>query len=604
MRRVKDKIEGSITNADYATSAGSASKATSADSATKATTADKLGTSAGSTTQPVYFKDGKPTVIGYTIAKSVPPDAKFTDTNTTYSNMGGASTSSAGKAGLVPAPAAGAANRYLRSDGTWQVPPDTNTWRPVVNNLTSTATDQSLSAAQGKALKTLVDGKAPASHTHDDRYYTEAETDKNFHKRLGDIPGGDFDNAIVEGIYQYHSGNKNAHPGNDHGTLQVFNNHYNSAANGSDYVYQIAYPVWGQHPWMRTRTDGSTWTDWVQIFTTDGGEMGSNIGWNKKSFGPYWYTENGDCYHLRPDSWSNLFQLVKVPHDGSSPYGVINVYDSGQLDLSSPNGYIRFWLGNAEYSMQSDGLHAPLKGNADTASRLLASGQTTLPMTFNWAGKNGQPTWLWGGDNWDNMYVYNPSNFNVNYATSAGSAATASGWSGGNATDYINFNQTSTGLAWTCANGDVYHLRPWSPNNVFQLTRQNPNGIGEYGVFNVFSDGSMSFGQPGYASANPILGTVACGSNYIRFGDGTQICWGSGSAGTDTGNGQAAGYVSFPVPFANTSYAFTSSPNGSWQQNNRLGWTGTYDRGTTGTYVNSQGGNGGYYTWIAIGRWT
>ena len=29
---------------------------------------------------------------------------------------------------------------------------DTNTWRPVVNNLTSTATDQSLSAAQGKAL--------------------------------------------------------------------------------------------------------------------------------------------------------------------------------------------------------------------------------------------------------------------------------------------------------------------------------------------------------------------------------------------------------------------------------------------------------------------
>lgn len=30
--------------------------------------------------------------------------------------------------------------------------PDNNTWRPVVNNLTSTATDQSLSAAQGKIL--------------------------------------------------------------------------------------------------------------------------------------------------------------------------------------------------------------------------------------------------------------------------------------------------------------------------------------------------------------------------------------------------------------------------------------------------------------------
>ena len=49
------------------------------------------------------------------------------DTNTTYSNMGGSSTSAAGRAGLVPAPAKGANNRYLRCDGTWSVPPDTNT---------------------------------------------------------------------------------------------------------------------------------------------------------------------------------------------------------------------------------------------------------------------------------------------------------------------------------------------------------------------------------------------------------------------------------------------------------------------------------------------
>ena len=63
MRRIKDKIEATVTNADYATSAGSASKATNATNATKATTADKLGTSAGTTTQPVYFKDGKPNWI-------------------------------------------------------------------------------------------------------------------------------------------------------------------------------------------------------------------------------------------------------------------------------------------------------------------------------------------------------------------------------------------------------------------------------------------------------------------------------------------------------------------------------------------------------------
>lgn len=61
------------------------------------------------------------------------------DTNTTYTNMTGASSSTAGKAGLVPAPSAGASNRYLRSDGTWAVPPDTNTTYSAFKGATSSA---------------------------------------------------------------------------------------------------------------------------------------------------------------------------------------------------------------------------------------------------------------------------------------------------------------------------------------------------------------------------------------------------------------------------------------------------------------------------------
>ena len=48
-----------------------------------ATSANKLSSSSGSVTQPVYFKDGIPTPCTYTLNKSVPADAKFTDT--TYS---------------------------------------------------------------------------------------------------------------------------------------------------------------------------------------------------------------------------------------------------------------------------------------------------------------------------------------------------------------------------------------------------------------------------------------------------------------------------------------------------------------------------------------
>lgn len=97
------------------------------------------------------------TVNGHTVGTNVPANAKFTDTvythpstagnkhipsggssgqilrwesdgtavwgadnNTTYKSMTGASDTAAGKTGLVPAPAAGKQDAYLRGDGTWQ----------------------------------------------------------------------------------------------------------------------------------------------------------------------------------------------------------------------------------------------------------------------------------------------------------------------------------------------------------------------------------------------------------------------------------------------------------------------------------------------------
>lgn len=98
------------------------------------------------------------TVNGHTVNADVPEGAKFTDTvyshptspgnrhiplggsagqilrwtengtaewggdsNTTYSIMKGASASAAGTQGLVPAPAKGRQNAFLRGDGTWEL---------------------------------------------------------------------------------------------------------------------------------------------------------------------------------------------------------------------------------------------------------------------------------------------------------------------------------------------------------------------------------------------------------------------------------------------------------------------------------------------------
>lgn len=102
------------------------------------------------------------------------------DTNTTYSAMKGATSSAAGSSGLVPAPAAGAATRYLRSDGTWQVPPDTNTTYTLssfgitataaelnkLDGCTATVTELNYVDGVTSNIQTQLNGKAPSSHTH------------------------------------------------------------------------------------------------------------------------------------------------------------------------------------------------------------------------------------------------------------------------------------------------------------------------------------------------------------------------------------------------------------------------------------------------------
>jgi hypothetical protein len=51
-----------------------------------------------------------------------------------------------------------------------------------------------------------------------------------------------------------------------------------------------------------------------------------------------------------------------------------------------------------------------------------------LNKPFNWSGQGGQPQWLWGSNDGNAYYVWNPANFSVNYASSAGNADTVDGY--------------------------------------------------------------------------------------------------------------------------------------------------------------------------------
>ena len=137
---------------------------------------------------------------------------------------------------------------------------------------------------------------------------------------------------------------------------------------------------------------------------------------------------------------------------------------------SAESGHRR---GNVNITAENVGA-VPLGGNAgsaDRAARLGRNGNAGYPMTFNWAGKTGQPSWLWGGENGEDMYVYNPSNFSVNYAASAGNAAKVNGHtvnsdvpSGAKFTDTNTWRPLGTGGDDACAGNDsrLSNARPAS----------------------------------------------------------------------------------------------------------------------------------------------
>lgn len=292
---IKGKADGVYQpKGNYAAASHTHNYAGSGTAGGSANSAVKLDSSAGSATQPVYFKDGKPVATTYTLNKTVPADAKFTDTDT---------------------------------------------WRGIQNNLTSDSTDQSLSAAQGKALKTLVDGKAPASHKHTKSQITDFPTS---------MPASDVS------------------------------------------------------AWAKAATKPS-------------------------------YTK--------------------------AEVGLSNVDNT-----ADKNKNVKF---------------ATSAGSATNAQCLNNDSQY---MRFHWNGQSGQPSWLWGGSDASNMYVYNPSNFSVNYANSAGTTLDAP------YTITYEGTYTGTGEYTGSASLPIRHTLSKSYDLVYFI--KNLKGRYTPGLINLFSQGN------------------------------------------------------------------------------------------------------------------
>lgn len=92
-------------------------------------------------------------------------------------------------------------------------------------------------------------------------------------------------------------------------------------------------------------------------------------------------------------------------------------------------------------------------------------------------------------------------------------------------------------------------------------------------------------GPQGPAGASAVY---TSGTYYVRYTDGTQICWGTGMD-----------RVSFPVAFANANYSCIGSLQTQYPGGKNLGFT---SKTTTSMYINVSGSLE-YVNWIAYGRW-
>lgn len=104
------------------------------------------------------------TVNGHTVNSNVPANAKFTDTTYAIATTSADGLMSKDMVTKLNGIASGATAVTSTTVSNWGFK-KTDTWRGVQNNLTSTATDQSLSAYQGKVLKDLVDKKTTFTYS-------------------------------------------------------------------------------------------------------------------------------------------------------------------------------------------------------------------------------------------------------------------------------------------------------------------------------------------------------------------------------------------------------------------------------------------------------
>lgn len=440
-------------------------------------------------------------------------------------------------------------------------PPTSNTWRGIQNNLTSGSTTDSLSAAQGKVLKGLVDGKAASSHTHTKSQITDfptslpasdvygwakASSKPSYTKSevgLGNVDNTADANKSVK--YAGSSGSSNtvvytALTNTDLNTLQTEGRWYYagggntctnipvaSAAfelyvgrNASGWRYQ-QFTVTSGEIYIRV-FDSSNWGSWRKLaFTSDTVTAASSVPWSGITGKPSTFA---------PSSHNHTVSQI-------SDFGT-HVYDAtisrtANTVLAAPNGK----AGSASFrALVAADIPSITKSKiTDFPSSLPASD------VYAWAKASSKPSYSWS-EIGSKPSTFTPSSHNHNYLAIYGSRPAD-----------INFKTSTNGA------GAMFHFvstsstktgKPPEDSNVLQMNWDNNGGWDtQFAISNGSSPHSYIRSQNNGTWGN--WTTLLDSSNYNNYspsktGGGASGTWGiniTGASGSCTGNAATASKV-------------------------------------------------------------
>lgn len=474
--------------------------ATSAGSSTTATTATALSTSAGSATQPIYFSNGKPAACSYTINASVPSGAKFTDT-----------------------------------------------WRGIQNNLTSTSTSDSLSAAQGKVLNDkfasyvptsrTVNGKALSSNISLSASDVGASASGHNHDHIletvssSSVPSKAADGTI-EFYYNVNNGLANNMPSSNNANAII-----SLSRHAGDYPSQLGFSSDGNVYYRngvgttswKTIIDSSNYTNYVPTKTGSGasGTWGINVtgsagsvAWGNVSGKPSTYTPSdhahGQYYDSTISRTANTVLAAPNGSAGGATFRKLVAADIPTLTKSKisdfpsslPASDVYGWAKapkKPSYSWSEitskPSTFTPASHTHSSVNDVNDGAATTF--AYSKAGMNyGDYTWLagWNGkelravDKSQFISTQNIGSQSVNYANSSGYAASA-----GSATNASHLNITNT--------NEIRMNKPsWSSKSTlwfnWSWTDSQSSLISQYN----FADGAGSLTN---VAANTFIGSLS-----------------------------------------------------------------------------------------------